>query len=86
MRAWIKVSDMIAGVIAAFVALVYVTPQHLVPAERIALIAAALVGLYAGWRFGQDRHWIPKIFLYVGAMLMSLLVVDVLVALALNAG
>ena len=81
MQKWVKVSDLLAGAIAAFVALVYVTPQHLPPFERIALIAATIIGLVGGWHFAKDRHWIVKIFLYVGAMLLSLTVIDLLVAI-----
>ena len=79
MKSLIKVSDMVAGVAAALVALPYITPQHLPPVERFALIGATLAGFVLGWYLARERHWIVKIFMYVGAMLLSLLVVDLIV-------
>ncbi len=79
MRAIIKLSDIIGCTIAMMAALPYITPQPIFPGERIAMIAAALIGLYGGWFASRERHWILKIFLYTGIMLLSLLVVDLVV-------
>ena len=79
MKQWITVSDMIAAVAAAFVALPYVTPQHLPAYERFALLFATLIGFGLGWHFAKERHWILKIFLYIGMMLLSLTLVDLAV-------
>lgn len=79
MRKFIKLSDIIGGTIAMIAALPYVTPQPIWAGERIAMIAAALLGLCGGWYVAQERHWILKIFLYTGIMLLSLFVVDLIV-------
>ncbi len=72
----IKLSDIIAGTGAALIALLYITPEPEWVGERYILIAAALVGLYSGWHVGKDRHWIMKIFLYAGMMVLCILIVD----------
>jgi hypothetical protein len=78
MRSIIKLSDIIGGTIAMLVALPYITQQPMWLGERVTMIAAALVGLGAGWYVAQDRHWIVKIFLYTGIMLLATLVANLL--------
>lgn len=79
MRSIIKLSDIIGGTIAMIAALPYVTPQPIWAGERLAMILAALIGLYGGWYVARERHWILKIFLYTGIMLLSLFLVDLAV-------
>ena len=72
----VKLSDIIAGTIAMLIALLYITPDSPWFGRKVALIIVALVGLSAGWYSARERHWMMKIFLYAGIMVLCILVAD----------
>ena len=76
MNALIKLSDIIAGTGAMLIALLYIAPPPEWIGTRYILIVTALVGLYSGWHVARERHWIMKIFLYAGMVVLCILVVD----------
>ena len=80
----IKLSDIIAGTGASLIALLYIAPDQEWIGAKYVLIIAALAGLYSGWHVAKDRHWIMKIFLYAGMMVLCILVVDLLLQTSLK--
>ncbi len=84
MNALIKVSDIVAGTGAMLIALLYIAPDPTWMGTRYILIATALVGLYSGWHVARERHWIMKIFLYAGMMVLCILLVDLTIQTSLK--
>lgn len=76
MNSIIKLSDIIAGTGAMLIALLYITPDTAWIGSKFLLIAAAFAGLASGWYVAKERHWIMKIFLYAGMMVLCIFVVD----------
>lgn len=74
----VKLSDLIAGVLASVIALLYLAPESSWQGQKIALIIAGIVGLGSGWYMSRQRHWIMKIFLYAGMMVLCIFVADLL--------
>lgn len=74
--ALIKLSDIIAGTIASLIAILYIAPESTWAGSRLLLIIASVVGIVWGWRTSRERHWIMKIFLYAGMVVLCILVVD----------
>ncbi len=72
----VKLSDIIAGTIAMLIALLYITPESSWSGEKVLIIAVAFIGLFSGWYVAKERHWIMKIFLYAGMMVLCILVAD----------
>ena len=84
MNALIKVSDIVAGTGAMLIALLYIALDPEWMGTRYILIATALVGLYSGWHVARERHWIMKIFLYAGMMVLCILLVDLTIQTSLK--
>lgn len=84
MNSIIKLSDIIAGTGAMLIALLYITPDAASMGSKFLLIAAALAGLGSGWYVARERHWIMKIFLYAGMMVLCIFVVDLSIQAALK--
>lgn len=74
----VKISDIVAGTSAMLIAILYITPEADMSGGKIFLIIASLIGLGSGWYVARGRHWIMKIFLYAGMMVLCILVADLL--------
>ena len=76
MSSIIKLSDIIAGTGATLIALLYIAQDSPWAGTRFILIAAAIAGLGSGWYVARERHWMMKIFLYAGMMVLCIFCVD----------
>lgn len=74
----VKISDIVAGTGAMLIALLYITPEADMSGGKVFLLVASLVGLGSGWYVARGRHWIMKIFLYAGMMVLCILIADLL--------
>ncbi len=77
----VKISDLVAGTGALLIAILYITPEADLSVGKVLLIVASIIGLGSGWYVAQGRHWIMKIFLYAGMMVLCILISDLLVRL-----
>ena len=72
---YVKLSDIIGGTGAMLIALLYIAPHSPWAGTRSLLTAAAIAGLGSGWYVARERHWIMKIFLYAGMMVLCIFIV-----------
>ena len=77
MNSIVKLSDIIAGTAATLIAILYIAPEASWFGSRVMLIIASLAGLASGWYVSQERHWIMKLFLYAGMMVLCIFIVDI---------
>ena len=81
---YVKLSDIIGGTGAMLIALLYIAPESVWAGTRFLLIATSIAGLGSGWYVARERHWIMKIFLYAGMMVLCILVVDLILQTTLK--
>ena len=60
------------------IAILYIAPESVWVGTRFVLIAASSAGLLSGWYVARERHWIMKIFLYAGMMVLCIFTVDLI--------
>ncbi len=77
----VKISDLVAGTAATLIAILYITPEADLSVGKVLLIIASIAGLGSGWYVARGRHWIMKVFLYAGMMVLCIMVADLLVRL-----